>query len=110
MKDIVKLIQAGFESSSGTTPEFKSFCRKFTNRFKKELESAGATDIQIKAGHFYLSGFYTVKGQAWYFSLTDVRGGGDSIMYRTARDYKDFTGGSNHWEKMAPGMAKRMHP
>lgn len=112
MKKTVSMLHAGFESSSGTTPEFKAFVSTFKREFTKELKTVGATDIVIKPGHFYVSGFYTVKGQVWYVSVSDVRGGPRalSLLYRTAKDYKDFSGGSNQYVNIETGMTKRMHP
>jgi hypothetical protein len=110
------LLKHGFESSSGTTPEFMNFVRTFRSEFTKELKSIGATDIQIGKGHFYVSGFFTVDGQAWYFSLSDVRGMEyclnqscmGKLLYRTAKNYKDFTGGQNRYAKIETGMAENM--
>lgn len=120
MKNTISLLLAGFESSSGTTPEFLNFVRTFKREFTKELKSVGATDIKIGKGHFYVSGFFTVNGQPYYFSLSDVRGMdyalenhpntcGSQLMYRTAQDYKDYTGGSNQWISIKSGMAKEMN-
>ena len=121
MKNTIALLLVGFESSSGTTQEFLNFVRTFKREFTKELKSIGATDIKIGKGHFYVSGFFTsVSGQVYYFSLSDVRGMDyaltnnpdnvqSQLMYRTARDYKDFTGGGNQWVTIKSGMAKEMN-
>ena len=119
MKKTVKLLEGGFESSSGTTPEFLNFFRTFKKEFTKELESIGATNIQIGKGHFYVSGFFTVYNQIWYFSIPDVRGMSygmfkdpnscmNKLLYRTAKDYKDYTGGNNRYAKIETGMTENM--
>jgi hypothetical protein len=111
MKKSIALLQAGFESSSGLTPEFAQFFRTFKSEFTKELQTIGATDIVFSRGHFYVSGFFTVSGQAYYFSISDVRGSDyrmPQLMYRTAKHYKDFTGGANRWVDIAPLMADKM--
>lgn len=116
MKKSIELIMKGFYSSSNTTKEFMNFVRTFRSEFTKELKSIGATDIQIGKGHFYVSGFFTVDGQAWYFSLSDVRGIQyclnqscmGKLLYRTAKNYKDFTGGQNRYAKIETGMAQNM--
>ena len=119
MKQTVKLLEGGFESSSNTTPEFINFFRTFKKEFTKELQSIGATDIQIGKGHFYVSGFFTVYNQAWYFSISDVRGMNyglknypdncmSKLLYRTAKNYKDYTGGQNRYAKIETGMAENM--
>lgn len=119
MKNTISLLLAGFESSSKTTPEFLNFVRTFKKEFTKELKSIGATDIQFSRGHFYITGFFTVNEQSYYFSLPDVRSmnyclatNPDSyssqLLYRTAKDYKDFTGGSNQYVKIQTGMTNEM--
>jgi hypothetical protein len=120
MKKSIAMLKRGFESSSGLTPEFAQFFRTFKSEFTKELQTIGASNIVFSRGHFYVSGFFTdVSGQAWYFSLSDVRGmdytlrnNPDSCMakllYRTAKNYKDFTGGHNRYRTIEPGMAKEM--
>ena len=116
MKKSIALLKKGFESSCSTTQEFLNFVRTFRSEFTKELKSIGAADIQIGKGHFYVSGFFTVDGQVWYFSLSDVRGMEyclnqscmGKLMYRTAKDYRDFTGGYNRYATIETGMAKNM--
>ena len=111
MRKSIRLLRHGFESSCSTTEEFLNFVRTFRSEFTEELKSIGATDIQIGKGHFYVSGFFTVDGQIWYFSLSDVRGMEyylNKLMYRTAKDYKDFVGGQNRYVTIETGMAKNM--
>ena len=119
MKKSLELLRKGFQSSSGLTPEFVQFFRTFKSEFTKELKSIGATAIVFSRGHFYLSGFFTVDDQIWYFSLSDVRGidyslvhNPDSCMskllYRTATSYKDYTGGQNRYAVIKKGMAENM--
>ena len=69
MNKSIELIKKGFESSSETTPEFLEFYRTFKSEFRKELKSIGATNIVFSRGHFYVSGFFTLNGQGWYFSI-----------------------------------------
>ena len=119
MKKSLKKLQEGFQSSSTKTEEFKAFCRTFKSEFSKELQAIGATKVEFHNGHFYISGFFTIGTQAWYFSLSDVRGfeyglklNPDSchnkLLYRTAKDYKDYTGGQNRFAKIEPGMGEEM--
>ena len=119
MKKSLALLLIGFQSSTGLTPEFAQFYRTFKSEFTKELKSIGATNIVFSRGHFYISGFFTVNGQAYYFNLSDVRGmdyslrnNPDSCMsqllYRTAQHYKDYTGGMNQYVRIGQGMAQEM--
>jgi hypothetical protein len=105
MKKTLMLLKQGFESSSQKTPEFIGFCRVFKGEFTKVLKSLGCTDIVFSRGHFEVSGFFrNEQGLAYYFSIGDVRWmmamPGTSrfnILYRTAKDYKDYTGGRNRF-------------
>lgn len=109
MKKTLRLFRNGFQTSSGQTPEFIAFARAFKSELKKELESNGATDVQFSTGHFYLSGFYTVGKQAWYFSISDVRFfREEKILYRKADNYKDYSGGINLYTKIETGMGNIM--
>ena len=98
MKEFIKMLGNGLESSSQTTPEFLATYKIFKKEFTKILKDKGCTDIQIGKGHFYVSGFFTSgTGQIWYFSCQDFRDPPKNLMYRTAKHYKDYTGGSNQW-------------
>ncbi|MBO7713989.1 MAG: hypothetical protein J6S85_10495 [Methanobrevibacter sp.] len=66
--------------------------------FKKAIQIVwpNATDIKLTKGYFYCSGFFDVDGQTYYISTGDLRTN-LGIMYRTAKDRKDYTGGINQW-------------
>lgn len=112
MEHIKALLQRGFQSSSGKTPEFTKFARLFKKHFTVELQSVGATLEKFNVGHFYLSGFFTLNGQLFYFSISDVRmyaehGHWGSMLIRTAKHLKDFTGGTNTYtDGIKTGMIK----
>jgi hypothetical protein len=86
-------------SRSGMSPEYCAFFKREAKRIAKILEGKGCTDIQISSGYYYFSGFFTdAKGQVWYLSCSDVRHFRyEKILYRTAKNYKDFTGGQNQY-------------
>lgn len=109
MKKSLELLNVEFESSSRETPQFKFFYTTFKREFTKELKQMGATDIKFSKGHFYLSGFFTSQsGQPYYFSLSDLRGSVRKLLYRTAKDYKDYRGGSNMYVPIETGMFNNM--
>jgi hypothetical protein len=100
MERIKKLLEKGFDSSPSKTPAFRTFARLFKNDFTKELQSVGAILEVYSVGHFYVSGFFKLNEQLFYFSISDVRmysdqGHWSSILIRTAKHTKDFTGGTN---------------
>lgn len=100
MKNAIALTQQDFQSSSSRTPEYLKWHRTFKREFTKFLESKGMTGIAFsKPNHFDLSGFFKdgSKDQIWYFSVSDVRWSKESMLIRTAKHYKDFTGGANQY-------------
>lgn len=113
MKQSLSLIRADFESSCYETEEFRAFFNTFKREFTKELKSIGATNIKFNKGHFYVSGFYTIGTQAWYFSISDVRGMSRlkeiNLLYRKCNDYTDYTGESNRYVEINTGMGAGMH-
>lgn len=95
-KDFITALGQTFESSSQTTDQFKSFYRLFKKDFVKILARFNASQIEIDKGHFYINGFFTVNNQIFYFSIGDLRWN-KSFLLRTAKHYKDWTGGTNHF-------------
>ncbi len=68
---------------------------------KKALKNAGFEDIKISNGHYYFSGFATKNEKVIYFSISDVRHGFDGkVLIRTAKDYRDFSGGGNNYARL----------
>ena len=111
MKKSIELLNKGFESSSIKTPEFLHFTKVFKKEFTKEMESVTATNIVFSIGHFYISGFFTVNEQKWYFCLQDVRNSEfriPQLMYREVEDYTDYSGAINHWVPITTLMADKM--
>jgi len=86
-----------FESSSRKTPQFKTFARIMRNDMKKALKGSGIELHEYSTGHFYVSGFLKKDNKFVYFSISDVRFfPGDRILIRTAKNEKDYNGGTNH--------------
>ena len=68
---------------------------------KKALKNAGFENIKISNGHYYFSGFATKNEKVIYFSISDVRHFFDNkVLIRTAKDYKDYTGGGNNFARL----------
>lgn len=100
MKKAIAETQKEFESASYRTPEYLAWHRLFKREFTKFLESRGMTGIEFsKPNHFDMSGFFKdgAKDQIWYFSVGDLRGFKDAMLIRTAKHYKDYTGGMNQY-------------
>ena len=105
MKRITDKIDSGFQSSSGVTSEWKSFVTKFRNDLGKELDKVGAENYTMSRGHFYVSGFFQLGEQWYYFSISDVRFFPDKrMLIRTADHPKDYTGGRNEYVNIETNM------
>ena len=118
MNTVRNLIEGWNETGTNSkkSPRFQDFVRKFKSAFTKELKSIGATNIVVGQGHYYLSGFFTVGTQAYYFNVGDIRWMFPMdmgrikypLLYRTAEHYKDWTGGTNMYVPIETGMAQQM--
>ena len=86
-------------SGSDLGQDFKEFFRKEKRRLTEHFKAKGCTKIEMSYGFYYFSGFFTApSGQVYYFSCSDVRHWGyDKLLIRTAKNYTDYTGGSNQY-------------
>ena len=84
---------------SDLSADFKAFFRKEKKRLSAILTELGCTKIEMDYGFYYFSGFFTSpSGQVYYLSCSDVRHFEyDKLLIRTARGYKDSSGGSNEY-------------
>jgi len=97
MEKSLYLLNQEFESSGQRTPQYLEFHRTFKREFKALLKPY-IKEIEIdKPNHFDISGFFKLNDdRIYYFSLSDLRWDKDSLLIRTAKDFKDYTGGSNN--------------
>jgi len=116
MNKALTATQHEFESSCSRTPEYLAWHRLFKREFTKFLTNAGCTGIAIgKPNHFDMSGFFTKSdGEnvlVWYFSISDLRemGGCPAMLIRTAKGYKDYTGGMNQYISLRGDEEKFAH-
>lgn len=109
MNKAIKATQQEFESSCSKTPEYLAWHKLFKKEFTKFLTEHNATQIEIgKPNHFDMSGFFTINGQAWYFLINDLRGFEENMLIRTAKNYKDYTGGINQYISLLDDDTKFM--
>ena len=103
MKRAIEATKQEFESASYRTPEYLAWHRLFKRELTAFLKSLGCQEVQFsKPNHFDASGFFrTPNGQAWYFSLGDLRGFKNDLLVRTAKDDRDFTGGMNQYVSLS---------
>ena len=99
-KDWFKMLSINFDSSTGKTEQYMTFCKVFRKQFKKLL----ADNFDLKGidgwnsnAHFSQSGFFELNnGSIFYFSIEDLRWSPTFMIIR-AKDFKDYTGGSNDY-------------
>lgn len=97
MERIARLIESGEAAEN-----FRGFTLKFNRDLKYVLQKLdGFEELRTSKGHYYLSGFFRVKGQWFYYNLSDVRYWTRDIklLVRTADHPKDYTGGQNNYVK-----------
>ena len=98
MNKIIKWKDYKFVSSSMKTKEFTSFAKDY-KQFIKDILPNGSELVSYNIGHFYISGFIKNNDKFVYFTTSDVRFNVNewlnNILIRTAKNDKDFTGGSN---------------
>ena len=85
-----------------TSEDFKKFAREFKSMINEQLQYVGGVEYKQNVGHYYISGFFKVDEQPYYISISDVRYCNPTninLLIRTAKDYRDFTGGNNHFIK-----------
>lgn len=109
-KTIQHLKKGIIDAGCYTSDDFKKFVRTFRSEFKKEVEKIGGENVEIKGGHYYLCGFFTLNNQPYYISISDVRHCKiKNILIRTAKHYKDFTGGINRFIELKPNLFENVN-
>ena len=87
-----------FESSSGVTQEQVAFWNAFRSDMKRILKGK-IKRLKLEKNHFEMFGFFEANtGVIWYISTGDLRWAAKKygMLIRTAKDFKDFTGGPNY--------------
>jgi len=90
-----------FESSCGDTEQYLKFHRVFKRDFTALLKPY-IKEIKIgKPNHFDISGFIKMNNDnIYWFRIEDLRWSKDSMLIRTAKDFNDYSGGSNSYIKL----------
>ena len=107
MKKVREVLESGYQFNYADGEYiFTKFFTLFKKSFTKILNVLRAEDIVYNKGHFYISGFFTVDNQAYYFSLGDVRQNDarPKLLIRTADNYSDYSGGANNYFPIYPAM------
>ena len=97
--DIKAYTDVGFSKKAAFHSKGKAFMRKLA----AELGLVkGSFDVRSNMGGIAVSGEITLHSDSLYVQLSEScmhRGG--SLLYRSCKGRKDYTGGPNHFEKMA---------
>ena len=101
VQTVLNHLRSGIEDCGGyTSRDFMNWAKEFKHMIQEQIALVGGTDYKQNTGHYYVSGFFKVGEQCYYISCSDVRHWSyddivNDILIRTARDYKDYTGGRN---------------
>ncbi len=105
---VIYLLNCEFESSSQRTPQYLKAHRTFKREFTKILKPL-CKEIEIsKPNHFDITGFFKLNdNRIYYFSIGDLRS--DKVfLIRIAKDFKDYTGGSNNFLSLDENFIKNI--
>lgn len=84
-----------------TSPDYKTFERKYRNCLKKIASGIGAELVKFNGNHYNFSCFFKKGDKFAYMSISDVRHWKNewynNILVRTAKSERDFTGGYNQY-------------
>ena len=95
------LLSFKFYSSCSRTPQYLEFHRVFKRELTNFLKPFTKKIEISKPNHFDVSGFFQLNDdRIFYFNLGDLRWDKESIMIRTAKGFKDYTGGINGYINM----------
>ena len=95
-KKVLYLLKDEFISSPHRTKQYLEFHKVFKKEFTKLLKPY-CSEIRInKPNHFDITGFFKLNsGTTFYFSISDLRWNKNNLLIRTAKNFEDYTGGSN---------------
>jgi len=119
MKQTISHLQQGFETSTGTTEQFKEFTKTLKTELTSEFNKINAELVSYKIGHFHVYGLIKLEtGKKVYFSTPDVRlWDSESPSYfgkflfrevfKEGKEFQDTTG-KNNYVSVYSGMASEV--
>jgi len=109
MEKSLVLLNQDFQSSSERTPQYLEFHRTFKRELKNVLAQFCSRIEISKPNHFDVSGFFQIhSGEIFWFRLGDLRWDKNDILIRSAKDFKDYSGGSNSFIKLDERFVERL--
>ena len=99
----------GFDFEYGHELQYREFHRVFKRELTNLLKPYTIKIDIHKPNCFDITGFFQLKdNRIYYFSLGDLRWDKNLLLIRTAKDFKDYTGGSNNNIIMDKDFAKNL--
>ena len=89
--------------------EFKQFASDIRSFIRSAADKCGGTLARFSTGHYDCSGFIQKGAHYVYFSYEPTRMAPinldrsdpmEGVLYRTAKNERDFTGGQNHFTSL----------
>lgn len=105
--ELCRKTQRHYESSTGRTPEYRSWHSLFRRHLTAIVTSLGGSKVEVsKPNHFDGTAFFTgPDGRFWYVSIGDIRWLKRDMLIRTVQSYKDYHGGHNQYVNIEEGEA-----
>jgi len=105
LKELQRYLNKDIENYGGiTSPEYRSFERKFKNYIEKVMIDNGGELVKFNPNHYEFSCFVKRNNKYLYISISDVRYFKNSwynnILIRTANNEKDYSGGRNDYTSL----------
>ena len=105
LHELEKYLNYEFSSGAYTGEDYKSFQRKYINYLRTLCKESGWELIVSGKSHYWFSVFIRNQaGNHLYISISDVRFWKNEwynrILIRTAKNEKDYRGGSNHYTSL----------
>ena len=84
---------------STTSPSFNAWVQAVNRELRRLCRTCGGKMLKFSPNHYTWTCFIASQsGQVWYLSCSDVRHfPSQGILFRTAKNNTDYTGGSNQW-------------
>lgn len=100
LQEMRRYLHKNIEDYGGiTSPDYKTFERKYKNYLKKVANDIGGELVKFNPNHYEFSCFVKRNDKLVYISISDTRyfknEWYNNILIRTAKHEKDYTGGSN---------------
>jgi len=105
-----------FSTGCDTGEDFLQFEREMRSDLRKQLELYGVRLHKFHKNHYCFSAVAERNGRYVYISLHDVRGCTgqyvswfENVLYRTMRDDRDWTGGTNRyvpWDRIGAAVGQ----